>query len=135
MNYNKYLNQKIINKNGEEGIITTFNENYLVIKYKDGEKTYSPDVAIKNMFIFFLDKELQKEINDNIKRKEDETHRKQREFEDNHKRAVALSKKVNTEYQELIDKCYVLQQLFGKDFVYPPYVRFVKRYKYILVRH
>ena len=133
MNYNKFLNQPVMNKAGEKGIVVAFDKDHIVVKYENSERTYSTDITFKNKFIFFFDDELQKTIDDSVKKKENELQRKEQEFADNHKRVVALSKKVNSRYQQLSKKNNILLHLFGKDFVYPPYQMFVKKYKYIII--
>ena len=133
MNYNKFLNQPVMNKAGEKGVVVSFNKDHIVVKYDTCEKTYSTEITFKNKFIFFFDGELQDIIDENVKKKENEDQRKEKEFADNHKRVVDLSKRVNARYTELAKKNYVLLHLFGIDFVYPPYHEFVKKYKYIII--
>ena len=48
MNKEQFLNKEIINKNNERGLVVSFDDEHIVIKYENEERTYCPDVAFKN---------------------------------------------------------------------------------------
>ena len=53
MNNEKFLNQEIINKNNERGLVTFFDDDHIVIKYPNCDKIYCPEIAFKNDFLAF----------------------------------------------------------------------------------
>ena len=131
-NYNDFINAKIINKNKEEGIVTSFDKDHIVIAYQTGEKTYNPEIAIKNGFLLFVDEGLntlyQQELN--------EKNEAQKQYEElvkkiDENRPIKM-KRARALHKKYLKKLDIIRSLFGGDFVYPPYEKFMKEYKDIL---
>ena len=132
VNYNAFIGSKIINKNGEQGEVVSFTKDRIVIAYPGGEKTYNPEVAIRNGFLSFVDEELSRQYSEELNNKD----KAKKEQEEIAKRIDAdrpiKIQRVNKLNQQYVEKIRVLQALFGDDFIYPPYVEFVKKYKELI---
>ena len=134
MNKEQFLNKEIINKNNERGLVVSFDNERIVIKYENKEITYCPDVAFKNEFLSFLDSSLNLLINEDLSIKEELKLQHEKEAEDNHKTVINRSKKINKLYKKISAKNATLQSLFGRDFKYPPFIEFEKKYKRYITR-
>lgn len=132
MNYNDFINKQVINKNNEIGIVLSFDEINIVIKYPSEEKTYSPDVAFKTKFLIFKEDKLKNLIDQELHKKDVETQEKQNQIADFEKKYLIRKKKINETYDKLVQKNRTLLSLFGNDFIYPPLVEFEKKYKYYI---
>ena len=139
MIYRQFLNKEVVNKNKEKGYVLSFDENHLAInypdiRYPDDEKSYDPNIAFKNGYLTFIDKELNdlvlSLINERNKQKENEIGL----IEKNHDFIVKRYKQVIKRHHELVKKVSILKQLFGDDFIYPPYVAFMRKYEKMLPR-
>jgi len=132
VNYNAFIGSKIINKNGEQGEVVSFTKDRIVIAYLGGEKTYNPEVAIRNGFLSFVDEELSRLYNEELNNK-DIVKKEQEEIarKIDAERPIKIQR-VNKLNQQYIEKIRVLQALFGDDFIYPPYVEFIKKYKELI---
>ena len=129
--FQKYINQKVLNLNNEEGIVTSMDDNYVVVKYKDESKTYKCEITFKE-FLKFMDSSLNEEIQKFLNEKEKITKQKEKQHADIEKFHKDRTKMVNKCYMELLKKVKCLKQLFGSDFVYPPLKEFEKKYKYFI---
>ena len=134
LNNNEFFKAKIINKNGESGEVVSMDEDHIIIAYLGGEKTYNPDVAIRNGFLSFVDASLQARYSEYLMNK-DKALKEKEEMKKkvDADRAVKIKRvnKINKQYER---KMCVLQTLFGSDFIYPPYVKFIKNYKDLITR-
>lgn len=109
------------------------NKDNVVIAYPSGIKTYKQALAFKNNFLKFKDENLNSLINEDqtnlqieIKQKEESLIKAQVDYKNR-------AKVINRRYKELKSKQYMLRQLFGGDFDYPPYKEFKKKYNHIIV--
>ena len=132
MNYKQFLNKEIINKNNERGVVTSFDHQYLVVRYQKEEKTYNPDIAFKSQFITFIDDGLNIAVKEYLLNKEKENKQDQELAEAIHKNIVTKNKRIMDYYDKISEKNGVLHVLFGGDFIYPPFVNFVKKYWQII---
>ena len=132
MNREKFINKEIINKDNQRGIVISFDENYLVIKYEKEVKTYSSDAVFKNQYVSFLDKHLNNLIDEEMNIKKRAEILEEENIKRTNRNAVQRNKKIDEIYNRLLDKSDTLQVLFGRDFIYPPLVKFKKRYRYLL---
>ena len=129
MNYNDFLNQPILNKNQESGLVLSFDENHIVIQYPSTKKIYHPDVAFKNHFLVFENHDLQRLIEQDQSEKEAASKKKEAQVAENNRKYLAKRRRVNLKYSELCRKNRLLLILLGCDFVYPPLKRFEKKYQ------
>ena len=129
LNYNDFIGHKIINKNGELGEVVSFNIDHLVIAYQTGKKTYNPEVAVRNGFLSFVDEDLKHQYDEELVNKDIVKKQKEeiaRKIDADRPIKIQRVNKINDQYER---KIRVLQSLFGKDFIYPPYVKFLRKYK------
>ena len=132
MNYKQFLNKKIINKNNEQGIITFFDDEHIKVKYLEKETTYSSEISFKNKYLTFIDTKLQSLIEEDLLKKENKRLQKEKAFEENNKIVIKRNKTILEQYRKLYQKNRILHCLFGRDFDYPPYKDFKKKYKYLI---
>lgn len=134
MNKEQFLNKEIINKNNERGLVVSFDDEHIVIKYENEEITYCPDVAFKNKYLSFLDCSLNLLINEDLSFKEELKFQHEKEAENNRRIVINRSKKINDLYKKISAKNTTLQSLFGRDFQYPPLIEFEKKYRCYITR-
>ncbi len=132
MNKEQFLNKEIINKNNDVGVVISFDDEHIVVKYQNEEKTYCPDVAFKNKYLSFLDDSLNYLVDKELLNKEESEQLHEKVAQNNHKIAVNRLKKINELYKKMSMKNQVMKCLFGGDFQYPPFIEFVKKYKYYI---
>ena len=47
----EYGIKKVVNKNNEVGVVLSFDNDHIIVKYPNDEKTYKPDIALKQVFL------------------------------------------------------------------------------------
>ena len=124
MNNQSFIDKEVVNKHGQRGTVIAFDEQRIVVKYPGEEKSYNPDVAFKNKFLSFVDESLNCSIDEDIQAKE----KRRQELSDLDKAILQQYKRIHEERARLESKNRTMRRLFGDDFVYPPYVEFVKKY-------
>ena len=132
MNYNQLINKEVINKNKQKGVVVSCDSQYIVVKYQNEEKTYNSDIAFKSKFITFADDNLNRLIEGDLSNKEKAENYNQELIEAIHKSVVTKNKRILDYYDKISEKNGVLQVLFGGDFLYPPYINFIKKYYHII---
>ncbi len=132
MNYKQFLNKKIINKNNENGVVTFIDAEHIKVKYLEKETTYNLEISFKNKYLTIVDSKFQSLIEEDLLSKENKRLQKEKLIEDNNKIVIKRNKTINQQYRKLSKKNRELCSLFGRDFEYPPYKRFKKRYKYLI---
>ncbi len=132
MNRNMFLNKEVINKNNEKGLVLFFDEEYLIVKYENEQKKYSKDIALKNKYLVFVDESINKQIEQDLLNKEERKIEHEELISNNHQAVVLRNKKIISFYNKLYFKTRFLKTLFGKDFKYPPFIKFKKKYKYLI---
>ena len=132
MDYSIFIGKEVINKKGMSGVVVLFDKEYIIVKYEKEEKTYHVDVAFGSGFLSFKDRSLNDAIGANLKQREIAKSENKELTQKNHKIAVERKKKVTALYKKLNTKNEQLKFLFGDDFIYPPYVEFKKKYKYLI---
>lgn len=134
MNYNDFLNKQVVNKYNELGVVLSFDNEHIIVKYPNDEKTYNPDIAFKTGFLAFKNKSLKRLIDQDLLDKDIAAKKKEEELAENHRKHLARRKKVNETYKRMHAKNRMLLTLFGKDFIYPPIKEFEKKYKHLIDR-
>ncbi len=119
----------------EEGVVTSFDETYIIVKFISEEKKYRWDVAFISKSLSFIDKELNKTIYVELLRREGIRNAKEDALKEIKKEAIAKVKHINELYEKLSLKNEMMKCLFGSDFLYPPYVNFKKKYKGMITEH
>ena len=132
MNNEQLINKVVINKNNEQGKVISVNGPNITVKYDSEEKTYNFDIAFKNKFLSFLDEVVNQEIDNHLSNKESEEKKNEELVKKNDEIAKKRSNSINTLYEKLYYKNQIMKGLFGGDFIYPPYVEFVKKYKHLI---
>jgi hypothetical protein len=128
-NYNEFINQQVINKNNEVGVIVSFDNEHVVVKYQNITKTYKPDVAFNSGFLTFKEDKYNELIHQDLSNQKELEEKKKKTHIDNNRKSVVRRKRVTEVYKTLLKKSYVLKSLFGSDFVYPPLKEFEEKYK------
>ena len=129
--YKQYLDKKVINKYGEEGCVIEYDGVYIVIGYDNKVKTYNLEVAIKNGFIRFVDEELDSSSKEEVDMKLEQKEQEKEAILETNRKEINKIKRVFNTYKDLSEKNYMMQRLFGYDFIYPPYVEFMKKYRHV----
>lgn len=131
---NKFINQKIINKSNEEGIVTSFDDEHIVVQYPHKTTTYNTKVVLEKQFIVFASEEMKQEVINYLNGETDKQNQQKAIEQKNYRIAVYRHKALQKLYKTLKYKDKVYKSLFGSDFDYPPLVEFVKKYKPYLER-
>ncbi len=128
-NLNNLNNKEIKNKNGENGVVTKIDKDYVYVKYESGEtKKYSTNVTFQNNFLTFLNEEDTKIINDYFKKDEEENKTKNAINSKAREAEAEKIKRIEKEFNRLHKKESSLKHLFGEDFIYKPNQEFNKKY-------
>ena len=139
MNYQPFLNQIVVNKEKQQGTVISINEDQVIINYPDirypnDEKTYNTKIAFKNGYLSFTNDDLNTLMSSIIISGEKEIEKQKAFINKNHDVIVKRHHLIIKQNQELKKKLKILKQLFGDDFIYPPYVEFMKKYGKIIPR-
>ena len=129
MDYKQFIDKTVITKNQDIGQTVSFDNERIIVRFNNGDKTYNPKVAFTNRFLTFKDEHLNHLINAEFVEKENQII-EQRDRA--HKKAITRYKKVNALYQQLKKKDQIMKQLFGRDFIYPPFKELEKQYRLVI---
>lgn len=129
MEFGRFINQTIVNKNNEIGQVVSFEKERITVKFVDRKVIYNPQIAFSNHFLSFVDDDLNQLVEFEYIKKPQEEEKQQ---EMNHRFIVERHKKVRARYIELQKKAYILRKLFGPDYVYPPFEELKRVYKYVI---
>lgn len=132
MDFNQFINQHIVNKNNEIGVVKTIDDRYVVIQYSNDEKTYQLEMVFKKGFITFVKGDLNTIINEYVYDKNKEKENQERYLEECRHKASSKYKRIREMFKRLDEKNQMMKYLFGQDFIYPPYYSFLKKYRRIL---
>ena len=55
MNPNDFLSKEIMNKNQEVGTVLSIDENFVVVNFPSGKKTYGTEFTFRQGFLSFVD--------------------------------------------------------------------------------
>ena len=132
MNYESLIDEQIMNKNGQVGIITSFSEERITVRFGNEDKTYDTRIAFKNGFLSFPNKELNKTFLMYLGLLDKKEEKLKQDIDKNRADYLKKRKMVNDIYRRLFRKNQVLQTLFGSDFVYPPFKRFKVKYALLI---
>lgn len=92
--HHKNLSIKIGSIIKERGLVVSFDDETIVIKYENEERTYCPDIAFKNKFLSFLDNSLNLSFYEDLSIKEELKLQHEKEAEANRKIVINRSKKI-----------------------------------------
>ena len=126
--YNQFINQQIINKNGDKGIVVGLTDERITIDFSTGQEMYKPDIAFKSSFIKFVDETMNSEMMKIINNDKEEEIKHQAVIDKINRDAIKRNKRASEMYIELEKNDKALKRLFGGDFVYPPFERFKKKF-------
>ena len=129
MNYENFINKKVINSDNQEGIIISIDDEYITIRYSDTIKTYNKEIAFKNNFLKIVESDLNQVIKDDLENKDNIKSLEKERVDKCNKIAKDRNNRINEIYQKMLKKNYILKQLFGSDFIYHPLKEFEKKYK------
>lgn len=125
--------KKIKNKQNEIGLVTQFDGEDITVKYSnDNIKTYKLNIAFANGYLSFLDESINEQIKNEINKQNKQDDIKQAQLVKTQVTAVKMNTNIAKRYEELESKNYILKALFGKDFEYPPYKAFMKKYRLVI---
>ena len=126
--YNQFINQEVINKNGDKGIVVGLTDERITIDFLAGQEMYKPDIAFKASFIKFVDETMNSEMMKIINNDKEEETKHQAVIDKINRDAIKRNKRASEMYIELEKKDKALKRLFGGDFIYPPFERFKKKF-------
>lgn len=132
MNYKQFINQVTINSNNERGVVSSFDDEHIVIRYENNEKTYNQETAFSKKFLRFENNILNQIIKNDINKRNIQEMKNQQIINRNEKAARKRNRRILEEYEFISSKNKTLQRLFGKDFLYPPYLEFVKKNRLLI---
>lgn len=132
MDYQLFINQPVHNKRNESGIVKSMDDIYIIVEYKDKTQSYNRDIAFKNKFLIFDDNNLNQIIDSELNHKEQEQNAKEIADIEARKEYVRRKEQIREQYFELQAKSYTLKALFGEDYIYKPFVEFIKQNKYLI---
>lgn len=132
MNFELFKEKEIVNQNNERGLVVSFDEEHITVRYENNEKTYNSIISLSNKFLMFLDKNLNDEIEKYLLDKSQQKTKEEKQAQNNNQIVVKRNKKIIKTYERLLIKNRVMKSLFGNDFLYPPYEQFKKKYRLII---
>ena len=124
MNPNEFLSKEIMNKNQEVGTVLSIDENFVVVNFPSGKKTYGTEFTFRQGYLSFVDDNLNALINQYFQNKDAVQKSRAQAREEKQAEFLAKSAQVNKEYKQLCKKNKNLKKWFGQDFVYPPLRKF-----------
>ena len=127
-----FINQQVINNKNEMGTIASFDDKYIVVKYQNCTKTYNTKMVFKSGFIRFLDDRYNALVNDYLTDRLEEDKKLEKEKEHSNKISHQKVVMANKFYAKLAMKNHIMVNLFGSDFKYPPYMKFMLHHKHLL---
>ena len=126
--YNQFINQEIITKDGNIGLVVGLTDERITIDFLAGQEMYKPDIAFKSSFIKFVDETMNSEMMKIINNDKEEETKHQAVIDKINRDAIKRNKRASEMYIELEKKDKALKRLFGGDFIYPPFERFKKKF-------
>ena len=134
MNFAEFLNKRIINKNNERGVIISIDENYVTIKFENVEKAYNTKIVFENKFISFVDKNLEDLLNEQSNIYKNQSLLEEEKIQKEKKNYIKKYKAVEKLYYYYQYKQRILKSYFGRDYIYPPFLKLKKKFKDIVDR-
>ena len=129
MENQRFLGATVLTKNGQTGVVSAIQEGKATVAFEGVTKTYDIKMAFERGFLRFTDET----INHNLE--EEMAAAKKKDGEEESRQAaeraayVEKYKQANEEFKDLRHKAAVMKKLFGDDFVYPPFVEHVRKYR------
>ena len=129
-----FESKEIMNKAHEVGVVLSLDEDYTIVKYPSGEKKYGTEYVFRNGLLSFTYESLNEMIQQHFRDKD--TEQKAQDKALNNKQAGFLKRSLeaNKQYKRLLKKQSFLKEIFGEDFVYPPFEKFKKKYGNLIIR-
>ena len=128
MDYQLFINQQVVDYQGQTGVVVSFDKEHIVIQQNKEQTTYNPDIAFKNEAIRFVESRLNNLIKEDIESRHNAATAHQQKIDKINKEAIKRNKMASDKYIELEKKDKVLKRLFGNDFVYPPFALLKKKF-------
>lgn len=127
-NYSQFIDKEIITKNGNKGLVVDLTDERITIKFPTAQEMYKPDVAFKSSYIKFINESLHSQMMKIINNDDEEKEKHQAVIDKINKEAQKRNKRASQLFLELEKKDKDLKRLFGRDFIYPPFEQFKKRF-------
>ena len=119
MNFNIFINQTITNSRGEQGVITSINDEYVIVRYGENDKKYQTKICFQS-FLKFDDAELQQEISkfiEEINQMEKDKNQSIIKASDD---AINYQKQLYEELEKYNTKEWYFHHFFGPEYEYKP---------------
>ena len=125
----QFIGHSVVNKLGDKGVIETIDDEHVKVKYQEEDKTYNTHLTFTNGYLRFEDPSLKQKMDELLNEKAKQEEEKNQKIISIHKEAVKRNRFIQEEYERLYYKAAALSQLFGPDFIYPPFVEFLEKYR------
>lgn len=129
MNFAQFLNKKVLNKQNEKGVITSFDDEHITIKYSTFEKTYNPKITFTNGYLSLVNSKDNQQVKNYYLDQQHQDEQHEQFVKDVYTKTINKRNKINQTFKRLFFKNLKLKSLFGEDFVYKPYIEFVIKYQ------
>lgn len=119
MNFNKFINQTITNSRGEQGVITSINDEHVIVRYGENDKKYQTKICFQS-FLKFDDDKLQQEISkfiEEINQMEKDKNQSIIKASDD---AINYQKQLFEELEKYNTKEWYFHHFFGPEYEYKP---------------
>ena len=119
MDFNKFINQTITNNRGEQGVITSINDEYVIARYGENDKKYQTKICFQS-FLKFDDDKLQQEISkfiEEINQMEKDRNQSIIKASDD---AINYQKQLFEELEKYNTKEWYFHHFFGPEYEYKP---------------
>ena len=119
MDFNKFINQTIINSRGEQGVITSINNEHVIVRYGENDKKYQTKICFQS-FLKFDDDKLQQEISkfiEEINQMEKDRNQSIIKASDD---AINYQKQLFEELEKYNTKEWYFHHFFGPEYEYKP---------------
>lgn len=129
-NFNQFINKEIVNSSGDRGSVVALTDERITIEFTNERKIFKPDLAFKSLSIKFVDETLNNEMMTIINGEQEKQENQQLAIKKINQETIKRNKRACDRYYELYTKEHFLKKLFGRDFVYPPFTEFKKKFPY-----
>lgn len=119
MDFNKFINQTIINSRGEQGVITSINNEYVIVRYGENDKKYQTKICFQS-FLKFDDDKLQQEISKFIEEINQMEKDKNQSIIKASDEAINYQKQLFEELEKYNTKEWYFHHFFGPEYEYKP---------------
>ena len=119
MDFNQFVNQTITNNRGEQGVITSINDEYVIARYGENDKKYQTKICFQS-FLKFDDDKLQQEISKFIEEINQMEKDKNQSIIKASDEAINYQKQLYEELEKYNIKEWYFHHFFGPEYEYKP---------------